>query len=227
MTLLSDDLKNKLNSLLNRLNGTSKSVVILNLSPEVNKGDLKNVLDFLIDTLNEGTLCVIGDCSFNTNDSDLHSLAKIDSAKRNIVYTSTPLKVMGLYDDVYYMNHPSLEIAVKGEYAQHLTRHQSLDFPYGDKSIFADLYELDAILISLGRYCKPYPLKYGANHKDKVIVKNNCLYNDEIFPYLDFDFNYEEALKVFEGEILFEESEPLIYGERYRYLISEVKKQLD
>lgn len=226
MVLLSLELKKDLKQLLTRLNASKRSVILLNAQNFPHKDQLKEILDMLKAFLSEGTLCVIGDCSFNVSSANLESLSQIDSKKRSLIYTSLAMKVMTLYEDVSYLNHPSLEMAAVGRHAQFLMRHQSLDFPYGPASVFQDLYDLDAIYISLGKDDHAYALRYALAKQDPVIVRNVCLYEDKQYAYLDYDVSQFQAPLYFEGKSLYEDRSSFMYGESYRYLIHEVEKEL-
>lgn len=222
MASLNPNFENKLNELLKRLKANARSVVVLNIAESVKKDEIKGILDYFMSYLKDGTLCVVGDCEFNTVHSNLKSLSSLSEKQRKYIYTPVELRLMGLYEGARFSNHPSVEIACAGKYAQFLVRHQSLDFPYGKRSIFADFYDLDAIYLSIGETDKPYPLKYDKDLDDKVVFRNQCLYDDKLYAYLDTEFDYEDASEKFESLSLFEEANIKIYGERYRYFIDHI-----
>lgn len=223
MGLLNPRTKRNFDSLLNRLKVNSRSVILLNIGAEVAKSEYQNILDYFTSYLKDGTLCLVGDCEFNTGNTDLKSLKHLSEKTRKNIFLPIEFKILGLKESVRYVNHPSLEIICFGKHARYLTRHQSLDFPYGEKSIFNDLYDLDAVYLTVGKDLTPFALKYASNTKEKVIFKNKCLYDGEIYAYLDFEFDLKNAAKEFKVQSLYEESEMLIYGEKYRYLIDHLQ----
>lgn len=224
MNLLKAEVKRSYDDLLKRLKVNRHSIVLLNIGNEVKKSDIQDILDYFIDILKDGTLCLVGDCEFNTVTSNLDAFSKLTEIKRKEIFLPIPFKLLALKENVRYANHPSLEIACYGRHAKYLTRHQSLDFPFGDTSIFSDFYELDAVYLTIGKDERPYSLKYAGNLNDKIISRNLCLYEDKEYSYLDFEFDIHEAAKQFKGLSLYELSNPIIYGERYRYLIDEIRK---
>lgn len=214
-----------IHTLLKRLNIQDNDIVILNVSNDVDKGLLKSILENLKTSLINGTLCIIGDCGFNSSETNLEELSTIPELNRNVIFRKPILKMFELSTSVQYVKHPSVEIAVSGKHANFLTRHESLDFPYGKNSIFNDLYDMNAIYLSIGEEEGAYPLKYAILEDDAIIKRNVCLYGDIQHSYLDVEFDKDQAADQFKGNTQYEGNSPVVYGERYRYLIEAIRNK--
>lgn len=190
-----NNLKENIQELIDLTLVTEDSCVILSLSKEVPKDMIKGILETFIEYSGKGTLCLIGDCSFNSAKSNLKELSDFTEGERRSIFTSQEIKVLALLDDMKMSYHPSLEIACIGKEKDFLVRNKSLDFPYGEGSIFEDLYHMDAIYFSIGKDNDHYPLKYAQVHKE-IITRNVCLHHDKTLSYLDFEFNHATANEV-------------------------------
>src|SRR5690554_402166 len=224
--MFSKDLKTLIPKLLERLDAHPKSIVVLNVSNETPKDQVKVIIESVLSTINDGTLCVIGDCGFNTHQSNIENLMSLNKKERMLLSSNYALQLLSLRHDCHLSEHPSLSIGCVGHYARYLTRHQAFDFPYGAGSIFEDLVTLNAIYLSIGNVEMPYALKH-AYHKDKaVVIRNVCVYEDEPFAYLDFMANFNKLQDLQETLCLSESSQLMIYGEKYPWLIDQIHKRL-
>ncbi len=212
--------------ILNRLDVHPKSIVVLNVSDETPKDQVKVILDTVLSTIHDGTLCVIGDCGFNTHQSNIQNLLNLSKKERTLLSSDYALQLLSMRHDCHFSKHPSLSIGCVGHYARYLTRHQSFDFPYGEHSIFKDLVELNAIYISVGNEAHPYALKHAYYPDKAVIVRNVCAYQDKAYGYLDFMVNFSK-LNTLKKELCLSEAGSLnIYGGKYPWLIDQIRKKI-
>lgn len=225
MTLLQSNLKNGILELLKRLNVQKNAVVVLMVGDNVRKDDMDPILKMMLNILKDGTLVVVGDCDFNTVNSDLDALSTISEKDRDRIFTDPIIQLLKLNECVHMVKHPSLSIGCFGHYANYLTRHQSFDFPYGETSLFNDLYDLNAFFISVGSLKKPFPLNYANGIKNRIIKRNVCLYDNEMYSYLDFESDLNELSQRFIELSQCELAQYNIYGARYKLLIDTIKKQ--
>lgn len=212
--------------LLDRLDVHPKSIVILNVSDDTPKDQVKVILNTVLESIPDGTLCVIGDCEFNTHKSNIDNLVSLTQKERDVLSSSHALQLLGLRHDSHFSNHPSLSIGCVGHYARYLTRHQSFDFPYGQSSMFNDLFSLNAIYLSVGEVKKPYALKYAYSGSKEVIVRNVCAFEKASYGYLDFLVNYDKLYDLQKSLSLHESGDIIIYGEKYPWLIEQVQAKL-
>ncbi len=206
----------KIQQLLDELDVKKDGVIVLSLAEGIAKGDIKQILEIFIDRTEQGTLCLVGDCSFNTVKSNLDELSDFTEKERLNIFTSKDIKILSLLDDIYLSAHPSLEIACIGKEASFLTRHKALDFPYGETSLFNDLYNLDATYVVVGDIDNLYPLKFASAKDDMIVKRNVCLYQNKELSYLDFEFDFNLAQSQFKQLALQVQG---AYGIRYRQII--------
>ncbi len=209
--------------LFNELNLKEDAVVVVSLSEYIPKGDIKEILETFIAEFEKGTFCLVGDCNFNTVQSNLDELSDFTEAERRNIFTSKDIKILSLLDDMRMSAHPSLEVAVVGKHADFLSRHKSLDFPYGNESLFKDLYDLDAVMITVGSHKKYYPLKLSKAGQSEVVKRNVCLYKNQPISYLDIDFDFDKSKEIYESNAHQAED---VYGIAYRTIIDLLKEKL-
>lgn len=218
-----EDFRTPLHRLLHRLDVHDHSIVVVSFGSDVAKVFVKPILDELIDYLKHGTLCVVGDCTFNTNKTNLEMLVNLSNRERHVLTSDYALQILSLRHDTHRVKHPSLSIGCVGQYARYLTRHQHLDFPFGKNSFFEDLIELNATYLFIGERWDAYALKYVEYlNEEKVITKNLCTLDNTVHGYLDFEFNPEYYLNLINRNnlLLSEQGVVTVYGELYSKLIA-------
>lgn len=216
-----------LHKLLEKLDAHQNSIVLLSVGDDVPKAQIKSILDTLIDYLEGGTLCVLGDCEFNTSSSSIEELVKLNNQERLVLSSNYALQLLSLRHDSYFLKHPSVSMGCVGHYARYLTRHQHLDFPYGKSTVFEDLYTLNAIYIMVGRDSPAFGLKYGYEGTDeKIITRNVCVYNDEVYAYLDFEADFQMLSELALPNSQFEKDNSIFYGAKYPDLINSIRKEI-
>lgn len=218
-----EDFRTLLHRFLQRLDVHDHSIVVVSFGSDIKKVLVKPILEELIDYLKHGTLCVVGDCTFNTNATDIEMLLNLSNRERLVLTSDYALQILSLRHDAHRIKHPSLSIGCVGQYARYLTRHQHLDFPFGSNSFFDDLIELNATHIFIGEDWDAPALKYVEHLNDqKVIMKNVCVLDNTVHGYLDFESNSEYYSKLITKHnlLLSEHGVVSIYGESYLKLIS-------
>ena len=225
--LKNNTLEKRIIKFLDRLDAHQNSIVVLSVAQDVSKAYIKPILDTLLNYLENGTLCVMGDCGFNTSDSSIDYLKELNNRERLVLSSDYALQLLSLRHDSYFVKHPSLSIGCVGHYARYLTRHQHLDFPYGDDSIFKDLHELNAVFLSVGDVKYHYALKYAFNlDEDKVISKNLCVYDEKVMSYLDFEADYETLEEMMLKFSTLDTNSIPFYGAKYPDLIDKLVKNI-
>lgn len=214
--------------LIERLDGHRNSIVVLSVSADVDKSMIKPILDTLLDYLDQGTLCVMGDCGFNTNDSHIESLLDLSDKERAVLSNDYSLSLLALRHDAHMAKHPSISMGCVGHYGRYLTRHQHLDFPFGNLSIFEDFEALNAIYINVGSVDRPYVLKYAYTDSDaQIIRRNECVLNHKALSYLDFEVDCSKLNDDLDAIMLVDDDGITLRGARYSKLIDDIKQRLD
>lgn len=226
--ILNKDLGPRVVKLIERLDGHRNSIVVLSMSNYIDKSMIKPILDELLDYLDQGTLCVIGDCSFNTNDSDISSLLELSNRERTVLSNEYALSLLALRHDAHLTKHPSIAMGCVGHYGRYLTRHQHLDFPYGNLSIFEDLESLKAIYINIGNDDDLYAIRYAySDSKSQIIRRNECVLDHKALSYLDFEIDVNEIKDQLDDLMIVDEEGIKLRGARYPKLIKDIKSKLD
>lgn len=218
--------KNAIHKLLKRLNAHRKSIVLLQVGKNVPKDQVKEILDGVQSYITEGTLCVIGDCDFNTGKSNVERLKHLSKREKQVLAFDDALSLLSLRHDCRLVKHPSLAMGVVGYYARYLTRHQDYDFPYGNPSVFNDLYELEAIYLTVGEVERPYGLKYAYLNQKEVISRNVLVDHKDSVSYLDFLCNFKRLSDLQSLLCLYEDGDVRIYGERYPWIIDQIRGEI-
>lgn len=217
--------------LLKRLKVRKDEVVLVRSHDSVGAKRNKEYLDTLLNHLQEsGTLCLLDDCEFNTRVQEGNVVASITNQERFVLSSNKMLQLLTLRRDCHYADHPALMFASVGKYAKYFARPKALDFPFGEGSIFEDLYELNAVVLFVSAKQIPFEGKYAYSKSDeRIILKNTSVLNDELNSYLDFDCDCEwlHAQIFGSGLMLFEiEDDEVIYGVRYRDYINLIEERL-
>lgn len=218
--------------LFKRLNVRNDEVVLVRSHDSVGAEKNKQYFDELLLHLKDsGTLCLLDDCDFNTKVQEGDIVATVSNQERFVLSSNKMLQLLTLRRDCHYADHPALMFASVGKYAKYFARPKPLDFPYGESSIFEDLYEMDAVVIFVSAKQIPYEGKYAYSKNDgRVISKNTSVSDDDLVSYLDFEVDYDwlHAQIFGSGLMLFEiDGDEVIYGVRYRDYIRLIKERLN
>ena len=217
--------------LLDRLNVRDDEVLLVrshdSIGPEKNKQYLDELLERLKDS---GTLCLLGDCNFNTSVQEGDVVATVSNQERFVLSSNKMLQLLTLRRDCHYADHPALMLASVGKYAKYFARAKSMDFPYGETSVFEDLHEMNAIILFVTAKHVPFEGKYAYSKWDeRVIIKNTSVLDDQLISYLDFrcDFDWVHAQVFGSGLMLSEiDGDDVIYGVRYRDYVKLINERL-
>ncbi|AMC93018.1 hypothetical protein AOC36_03180 [Erysipelothrix larvae] len=168
------------------------AVVLLCVDPTLDKRYVKPLLESVISMVGEGCVCIVGDCSFNTNEQDVKSLRSLTNQERLVLAADYPLQLLSLRQDSILARHPSLSMGGVGKMAKFIFRHSHLDFPYDKPSAFSDLEDLNAFFLCVGNVYPKFALKYAdSTNPQRVIKKESCVYNNELLSYLDFECDFK------------------------------------
>ncbi|WP_159640953.1 AAC(3) family N-acetyltransferase [Erysipelothrix anatis] len=215
--------QDQIQSLLKRLDVPSDGVLIIHENSNVPALVSKYVLDMLLKNIEDRTVSIIGDNTFNNNVSQKVLKPLVTTQERIILSSGRMLQLMLLKDETTFAHHPSLMIGHIGKYAKFFARHVKVDYPYGDKSIFQDMYELNATILFLGEPAHVPEAKLAYAHDTtKSIKRNTAIKDGEMISFLDIDIDETPLLsKIVNSNILlFEEIEGVkIYGISYRMLV--------
>lgn len=215
--------KNPIQNLINRLQAESDSVVVVYENDNVDVFDVKYVYDLLLKATQLGTLVINGDYRLNQDVSIRRGNRNLSNQQRVVIASNKLLQLLLLEHDVNFVNHPGFVIGTKGKFSRFFSRKMDLDFPYGGTSVFNDIYDLNAIILFVG---KPYLVDAmklaGSKMESPIIRKNTSFIDGEMISYLDYhlDLSYmTDAL--LESNVLLNEQigETYIYGIRYHDLI--------
>lgn len=218
----------QINDVLKSLAVREDAIVLLCVDSGIEKRVVKPLLDSVLKYINQGTLCVIGDCSFNTSSSEISSLKSLSNRERLVLAADYTLQLLSLRQDCLLVKHPSISMGGVGKYAKYILRHQHLDFPYDKPSVFSDLVELNALYLCIGDVQPKYALKHAVySNSGRVVKKESCVYNGELFSYLDFECDYDvlESKSKQLNTLKYYAEGPLdIYAGWYAEIISETGK---
>ena len=226
----SKGIQEHIQSILNKLNFTSDSVILLHESNDFSHKELKLVFDYFSSYTPESSLVVMGDCNFNVDALSEKMLSEISSQERMVMSSGLILQLLTLKEQSDFVSHPSLMIGSLGKYSKYLARKQPLDFPYGEQSTFNDLYNLDTIVLFLGENLSVFEgIHAYSKTSDYVIRKNSCVYKNAMESYLDYQVDlgrinellYNSGLCVSESY-----GNSKIYGIRYQEMIDYLKMHL-
>lgn len=223
---------NAIKNILDRLEVRHDEVIIVRSHDSIGPKKNKQYLDVLLDHLKDsGTLCLLDDCEFNTNVKEGDIVATVRNQERFVLSSNKMLQLLTLRRDCHYADHPALMLASVGKYAKYFARSKPLDFPYGESSVFEDLYEMNAVVLFVTAKHVPYEGKFAFSKWDnRVLIKNTSVLDDELVSYLDFNCNLEWIhAQIFGSGLLLSEidEEEVVYGVRYRDYIEEITKRLD
>jgi len=108
-------------------------------------------------------------------------------------------------------SHPHISFSARGKYADIITRNHSLDYPFGDGSPLARIYELDGWVMLLGASYKTnssfHLAEYRAEYPGKTVeyfgapmMVNGCRQWQELADFKSYDGNFDEIGTSFERE---------------------------
>ncbi|CAM3615434.1 AAC(3) family N-acetyltransferase [Erysipelothrix urinaevulpis] len=220
-----------IDKLLKRLNHRHDDLVMIRTNECLDAKTSKLYLDILLEkTNNEGTLVMLGDCEFNTSAEGDDFLMALQPQERFILSSTKMMQLASLKHESQFAYHPGISLLSLGKYAKLFSRPQSLDFPYGEESVFSDLYDLNAVIIFVSAKHIPFEAKYALHDLDeKVIIKNTSAIEGELIPYLDYEVNWKllHGIVFGSGLMLYEiEDDLIIYGVRYKDYIDYIKKRI-
>lgn len=178
-----------LEQLLKRLHIEKDGLVIIQepakLSPDAKRKLLLGTQSYL----DQGTVGVLADCRLNVDVLAKGFDPALSNQERLILGSGHLLQLLTLQPACRYTNHPSLMFGSVGKYSDFLSRFSSLDFPYGNPSIFQDFYELNAVFLvddPTEAVFAAYPYIVG-RFTDPIIRKNTSFFDYEVLSFLDYD----------------------------------------
>lgn len=209
-----------LKRLLDRLEVTDDSVVLVHESEMISKLVSRLYLSTLQEVVDEGTISILGDCRLNTGSS---SQEKFSTQERLVLSSGPMLQLMTLQDDCFYVSHPSLMLASVGKYARYLARHREIDFPYGKDSVFDDFYGMNTIVLFIGNKHELVEIKYAYSKRDDALIRKDISYlGSQLVNYLDIEVEIEKiSEKIFSSDLLLSEDlgDHVLYGINFKTLI--------
>ncbi|QIK69917.1 AAC(3) family N-acetyltransferase [Erysipelothrix sp. HDW6C] len=215
--------------LMKRLDVSPEGVVLLHENDKTAPYNSKRFLEAFKDYLKPGTLSIFGDVAFNTNVVAKDALPQLNNQERLVLSSGKMLQLLVLDAQTTFAHHPSLMLGSVGKFSKFLARHVTLDFPYGEKSIFNDLYELNAVVVFVGEPQDVPELHYVATTMRAPIIKKNTCYRDhEIKSYLDYDIDSDRIVAaLLKSNVLLYETvgDSRIYGITFHDLIQFAQKQ--
>ena len=215
--------------LFNRLHIKGTDMLMVKSSDEMSPLFIKSLYDVLGDFFTDGTVAVIDDCQFNTHVLTKDKMVAVNNQERFVLSSGKMMQLLTLDQGSRFVSHPSLMIGAIGKYANYLSRPLSLDFPYGEHSVFKDFYDLDAYLLVVGAKHTMYEAKYALKDHDPVVFKNASYQSGQIVQYLDFACDYDalHTLIFSNGIFLYEVvDDVVIYAVSYRDYIDYIKARL-
>lgn len=220
-----------ISKLLKRLNASHGEVILFRSNDCVGPEKTKVYLDGLIRRISQdGTLVLLGDCDLNTDAMNSTYLMQMSNQERFVLSSDKMMQLLTLRRDSNFAYHPALMLASIGKYAKLFSRPRELDFPFGDESVFSDLYDLNALILFVSAKHVPFEAKFALSALDnKVIVKNSSVLDEDIVSYLDVDCDYEylHGLVFGSGRMLYEmDGDTIIYGIRYREYIDLIREEM-
>lgn len=219
-----------LDNLFKRIHLQRDDVLLVRTHDDLEPQFIKVFYDYVRMYLKDGTLAILGDCELNTQAHQHPYLKQINTQERLILSSPKMLQILGMDKQSYFVYHPSIMMGSVGKYAKYLSRAMTVDFPYGQESVFQELYDLDAKLIFIDANHTLYEAKYALSEdQDKVIFKNASVMQGEIVDYLDFQCDYDllHQLVFSNGLLLYEEVDGhIVYGCSYREYIDYLRAKI-
>lgn len=221
---------NPIENLVRRLHGNQESVLMLYECEPMAVYDVQSVYDYLIEASGAGTLAIAGDYRLNQQVLVREHLKHFTNQQRLVIASQKLLQLLMLESEVQFAKHPGIVLGSIGKYARFFARETALDFPYGPTSIFKDIYDLNAVVLFVGKPRQVDCIKLVASFmKEPIIGKNTSLKDGDVVSYLDYEVS-SEALTEFavrSNRLLSETiGDTVVYGIRYHDLISLVQKQV-
>lgn len=216
--------ENMIQKLIESLQGDSESVLLVYESSTSNVFDAKYLFDMLMRHASTGTVVISGDARFSQDVYSRKGVRSLTSQQKMVLSSNKLLQLLMLEDDVSYVNHPGLFLGCKGKYGKFFSRKLPLDFPYGPDSVFKDILDLNAIVLSVGKpdYLDCLALRNGLI-ENPVIKKNTSIRDGELIHYLDYhqdlDALTDKIVKsnVFKSVMI---GDTLVYACSYQALIN-------
>lgn len=226
----SKDVALTVEKLLKRLEVEKDGLVLVHESDGFDPFYSKIILDGIQSHMKDGTVCVFGDCEFNSDVLVKDMVPYISNQERLVLSSGKMMQLMTLQQECIYVTHPSLMIATAGKFSRYFGRPTEMDFPYGAHSVFTDFYDLNATLILVGDVLELFEAKFAyATLDHHVIRKTACLKDKSVMTYLDIVPNYTRIHDlVFNSKLLLYEQldGQYIYGIKYRDFIDYLKEVL-
>lgn len=223
-------LNNPIESLVRRLHGNQESVLMVYECEPMSVYDVQTVYETIVGAATDGTVVIAGDYRLNQHVAMRLELKPFSNQHRLVIASQKLLQLLMLESDVQFAKHPGLVLGAIGKYARFFSREVALDFPYGSTSIFKDFYDLNALVLFVGKPQNIDCIKLVASMvKEPIIGKNTSLKDDDVVSYLDYEFDCAPLSEFVAGSthLLYEKiGETRIYGITYHDLITVVKKQL-
>ncbi len=226
----SKDVATTMDKLLKRLEVQKDGLVLVHESDGFDPFYSKIILDSIQSHMKDGTVCVFGDCEFNSDVLVKDMVPYISNQERLVLSSGKMMQLMTLQQECIYVTHPSLMIATAGKFSRYFGRPTEIDFPYGEHSVFTDFYDLNATLILVGDITELFEAKFAyASSNQRVIRKTGCLKDKTVVSYLDIVPNYSLIHDlVFNSKLLLSEQldGQRVYGVKYRDFIDYLKEVL-
>lgn len=215
--------KNPIQNLISRLQGEPDGVIVVYENDNVGIFEIKYVYDLLLKSTELGTLVINGDYRLNQDVSLRRGNRNLTNQQRVVIASNKLLQLLLLENDVNFVNHPGFVMGSKGKFSRFFSRKADLDFPYGATSVFNDIYELNAIILFVGKPVLVDAMKLvGSKMESPIIRKNTSFVDGEMVSYLDYHFDLASITNsLLESNILLSEKigDINIYGIRYHDLI--------
>lgn len=219
---------NPIKKLMHRLGVSSDGVVLVHEHNSVQPRIVKFIYNRLKEATSLGTLCIFGSHQINSKVEGDTTLLGLSNQERILLASDKLLQLLVLEEETAFASHPSLMIGSIGKYSKFFARTSELDFPYGETSIFADFYDLNACVLFVHEGTEvPEACYASAINSRGVISRNTCIKDNDIVSYLDYECDEEAVVNaLFASDLLLSETIQgvSIYGIRYRELIEFAKR---
>lgn len=216
--------KNPIHNLIERLQGSSDSVLLVYENNDTNIFDVKYIYDLLLKATVNGTLVISGDNRLNQNVFMRRGARTLSNQQRIVIASQKLLQLLLLEDNVHFAKHPGLVVGSLGKYSRFFARALEKDFPYGETSIYNDMYDLNTIVISIGKPIFMDCIKFACSKLENPIIKKNASFVEgEVAAYLDYHCDVESLTqRLLENDVIFHEKigATTLYAGRYRDIIS-------
>lgn len=109
--------------------------------------------------------------------------------EKDLLYGQNPLfQTVCNQGLVYVSHHPRVKVAAIGKFAKYITRETDIDFPFGNKSPFQALLDVNAkIFMADQQFAGCLELKLGCSAQSDSIIVNGYPQNQEWHNYLDYE----------------------------------------